>query len=111
MLSFNLCYIYKILKELGTLELGYIPPQYWIDLIIRPKYACRQCEDAVYQKPVPLSSNPKGLLAESLQAQIVVSKYTDHQPLHRQRRIMQRSGIELPVSTEVYRLYRTQDFK
>lgn len=80
-------------------KLGYIPPQYWIDLIIRPKYACRQCEDAVYQKPVPPSSNPKGLLAESLQAQIVVSKYADHQPLHRQRRIMQRSGIELPVST------------
>ena len=80
-------------------KLGYIPPQYWIELLIRPKYACRQCEDAVYQKPVPLSSNPKGLLAGSLQAQIVVSKYADHQPLHRQRRIMQRSGIELPVST------------
>lgn len=80
-------------------KLRYIPPQYWVDVIIRLKYACRDCEDAVYQKPMPLSSNPKGLFAESLQAQIAVSKYTDHQPLHRQRRIMLRSGIELPVST------------
>jgi transposase len=80
-------------------KLGYIPPEYWVDVIIRHKYACRACEDAVYQKPLPLTSNPKGLFAESLQAQIVVSKYTDHQPLHRQHRILQRSGIELPVST------------
>jgi len=94
--------LHKIGEDRGE-KLGYIPPEYWIELIIRPKYACRQCEDAVYQKPVPLSSNPKGLLAESLQAQIVVSKYADHLPLHRQRRIMQRSAIELPVSTLIGR--------
>jgi len=80
-------------------KLAYIPAQYWVNVIIRPKYACRDCEDAVYQKPVPLTSNPKGLFAASLQAQIVVSKYVDHQPLHRQHRIMSRSGIKLPVST------------
>lgn len=80
-------------------KLCYIPPQYWVDVLIRLKYGCRQCEDRVQQKPMPPSSNPKGLLAESLQAQIVVSKYADHQPLHRQRRIMHRSGIDLPVST------------
>lgn len=80
-------------------KLRYIPPQYWVDVIIRPKYACRSCEDAVYQKPVPLSANPKGQFGASLQAHIVVSKYTDHQPLHRQHRILERSGIDLPVST------------
>jgi transposase len=41
----------------------------------------------------------KGLPGPGLLAQVIVSKYTDHLPLHRQQRIFARHGVEIPRST------------
>jgi transposase len=41
----------------------------------------------------------KGLPGAGLLAQVIVSKYTDHLPLHRQESIFARHGMEIPRST------------
>jgi transposase len=41
----------------------------------------------------------KGLPGPGLLAQVIVSKYTDHLPLHRQERIFARHGVDIPRST------------
>ena len=65
---------------------------------IRPKYACRQCQ-TVTAEPLPAQVIDKGLAAPGLLAQVIISKYQDHQPLYRQETLYQRSGIALSRST------------
>jgi transposase len=47
----------------------------------------------------PSSPIEKGLAAPSLLSQLIVSKYLDHLPLHRQEGMLARFGIEYPRST------------
>jgi hypothetical protein len=47
----------------------------------------------------PLQPIEKGLAAPGLLSYIIVSKYSDHLPMHRLERILQRHGIEIARST------------
>lgn len=47
----------------------------------------------------PLSSIEKGLAAPGLLSYVMVSKYSDHLPLHRLERILARHGIQIARST------------
>jgi transposase len=70
-----------------TERLDYIPGRIVERRHIYPKYACSCCKDAVTAaQPVP---NPvaRCLVAPGLLAFVVVSKYSKHLPLHRQRDI------------------------
>jgi transposase len=51
---------------------------------------------AAPKPPVPIA---KGLPGPGLLAHLIVSKYTDHLPLHRLERIYERQGVFLPRST------------
>lgn len=83
-----------------TYQLEYIPAQTKVIETARPKYGCRSCETGVKQRPVPASPVPKSMATPSLLAFLIVSKYLDHQPLHRIQRMLERSGITLPRSTQ-----------
>ncbi|MGL5384262.1 MAG: transposase [Serratia sp. (in: enterobacteria)] len=48
---------------------------------------------------MPAQLIPKGLAETSIVVQVVVSKYCDYQPLHRQQHIFARADVELLVST------------
>lgn len=61
---------------------------------VRPKYACRACEQ-VFQAPAPDLPIEKGKPGAGLIASIVISKYADGLPLHRQSTILGREGIEI----------------
>jgi hypothetical protein len=62
------------------------------------KYACAKgC--AVVTAAKPMAPIDKGLPGPGLLAQVAVSKYGDHLPLHRQEEIFQRQGVELPRQT------------
>ena len=62
------------------------------------KYACAKgCTVVTAQKP--MAPIEKGLPGPGLLAQVVVSKYGDHLPLHRQKEIFQRQGVELSRQT------------
>lgn len=79
-------------------QLDLIPAQFFVRQHIRPKLACRQCE--TLESPVlPNQPIDKGVPAPGLLAQVVISKYADHCPLHRQQNIYARLGVELSRST------------
>src|SRR5882672_10848602 len=80
-------------------RLDIMPAQFRVLVTIRPKYACRTCEDGVVQAPAPARLIEGGLPTEATIAQVLVSKYADHLPLYRQAQIYARQGIDLDRST------------
>jgi transposase len=73
---------------------------------VRLTYACRACEQAAVESgpqivtaDQPLSPIEKGLAEPGLLAYVIVSKYSDHLPLHRLERILERHGIDIARST------------
>jgi transposase len=80
-------------------RLDIVPAQFRVLVTIRPKYACRTCEDGVVQAPAPARLIEGGLPTEATVAQVLVSKYADHLPLYRQAQIYARQGIDLDRST------------
>ena len=89
------------LKALGqdvTEELEYIPGQFVVNRIVRPRMACTDCE-AICQAPLPSRPIERGRPGPGLLAHVLVSKYGDHLPLYRQSQIFERNGIDLDRST------------
>ncbi len=82
-----------------TERLNIVPAQLQVIVTIRPKYACRSCEEGVTQAPAPAHLIEGGLPTEGMLAHVLVSKFADHLPLYRQSQIYARSGIELHRST------------
>ena len=81
-----------------TLE--YTPAKLTVIEHVRAKYACRKHGESTvrtaFAQPSPL---PKTNAGAGLLAQILVSTFADHLPLHRQERIFKRHGVDLPRST------------
>jgi transposase len=65
----------------------------------REKLACLPCEGEVIRAPVGDKIVANGKLGLRLVAQLMVEKYVDGLPLHRQRERLQRLGLDLSVST------------
>jgi transposase len=74
------------------------PIEFFVRRTIRPKYACRACETIVTAPTLP-SIIERGIAAPGLLAHVLISKYADHLPLTRQREMLGRSGVDLPVSS------------
>jgi len=60
--------------------------------------SCRCCE-SITQPPVPSLPINRGLAGPGLLAHVLVGKFCDHLPLHRQAEIFARNGIDLDRST------------
>ena len=88
----------KIGEEISE-QLEYQPPSLYVVEHVREKYACRDCEEGVTTADKPRQPIEKGLPGPGLLAQVIVSKYCDHIPLHRQEVIFRRHGVDLPRST------------
>ena len=80
-------------------QLDYIPASLFVNVHTRCKYACPNCHDYVIVAGKPPQPIEKGLPGPGLLAQVIVSKYADHLPLHRLERIFARQGAELARST------------
>jgi len=81
-----------------TEELDRIPGKLFVRQIIRPKYAKPNGEGVVIAN-LPPRPIDKGIAGPGLLAQIIIDKYTDHLPIHRQIQRFEREGIKLPAST------------
>jgi transposase len=79
-------------------QLDMIPAKFFVQRHIRPKLACRHCE-SLHSPGLPNQPIDKGLPAPGLLAQVLIAKYADHCPLHRQQGIYARMGVQLPRST------------
>jgi transposase len=66
---------------------------------IRTKLACNDCEGEIVRAPVGDKVVTGGRLGPRLVSELLVDKYSDGLPLHRQRERFARMGLELPVST------------
>jgi transposase len=82
--------------------LEHIPQKLFVRRIVRPRYACpRHAEEGVVQAAPPARFIPKGNVGEGLLAEVLLSKYVNHQPLSRQERNFRRLGVEISTSTMV----------
>ena len=89
------------LKRIGeevSERLEYVPASLVVIQEAGQKYACAKgCTVVTAEKPTaPIE---KGLPGPGLLAQVAVSKYGDHLPLHRQEEIFQRQGVDLSRQT------------
>ena len=80
-------------------QLERIPASYKVIRHVRPKFACAAGCDRVVEAPAPARPIEFGLPGPNLLAHVLVSKYSDHQPLYRQSEIYAREGIDLDRST------------
>ena len=80
-------------------QLDVVPARLRVLVTVRPKYACRACEEAIVQAPAPARIIQGGLPTDALVAHVAVAKYADHLPLYRQAQIFARQGIALDRST------------
>ena len=88
------------ISEERTEELRFQPAKFWVREYIRPKYACPRCEEGgVVIAAAPQRLIPKSLFGPDVLAHLLVSKYADHLPLHRQLKIFARHGVSLREST------------
>jgi transposase len=85
-------------------RLDYRPASLFVRELVRPTYACRRCESAGHDPrfatpALPAEVTPRGGVGPGLLAHIVVAKFVDHLPLHRQESILDREGWAIPRST------------
>lgn len=73
------------------------PARFFVRKHIYPTYACRSCVTLTVA-PVPAVIIDRDHPAPGLLAQVLVNKYADHLPLHRQAQIAMRSGVTLALS-------------
>lgn len=80
-------------------RLDVVPAQLRVLVTVRPRYACNRCEEGVHQQPAPGRVVTGGLPTEALLVQVLMAKYGDGIPLHRQCQILARQGIQLDRAT------------
>jgi transposase len=74
------------------------PSEFYVKRYIRPKYA-RKCEEGVAIAQLPNRVINKGIAGSSVLAMLIINKFVDHLPIHRQIAIFKRIGVELNYNT------------
>jgi transposase len=92
------------LRRMGediTEILDYIPAELYVKQYIRPKYAAPLSEggSTVLMAALPGRLLEKCMAGEGLLAQMIVDKYLDHLPIHRQLQRYLRMGVTIAQST------------
>jgi len=86
----------RLIGEDKSERYEYIPATMKVIEDVRLRYAC-DCTVKAAEKPAqPIEKSTAGA---SLLAQVVVSKFCDHQPLHRQEQMFARHGVEISRQT------------
>jgi transposase len=81
-----------------TEELEYKAPGFYVNQYIRKKYAKPDAEGILIAS-LPSRPIEKGIAGPGLLANIIIEKYVDHLPLHRQLQRFSRAGIHIPPAT------------
>ena len=93
--------LHKIGEERSE-RLEYVPADIYVKQTIRPKYLCPNCEgkeekDSPAVKMMPPAPHiiPRSIAGTSLLSHIMIQKFQDHIPFHRQETIFQRIGVAI----------------
>jgi len=90
-------------------QIKYIPATLRVLQHVRPKYACKPCQENVKIAKMPTLLLPKSLATPELVAYTIIAKFCDHIPLYRQEAIWQRLGIDLARSSACGWLMKTAE--
>uniref|UniRef100_UPI00260514C1 IS66 family transposase n=1 Tax=uncultured Chryseobacterium sp. TaxID=259322 RepID=UPI00260514C1 len=86
-----------------TEQLECIPAELYVKKYVRPKYLLpadkNELESKIIIADLPTQPIEKCMAGPGLLTQIIIEKYIDHLPLHRQMQRFNRAGIKLPYST------------
>jgi transposase len=88
-----------VIGEDKSERLDVLPVQFRVLVTKRPKLACRACAGVVVQAPAPPRLIQGGLPTEAMVAHVLVGRFADHQPLHRQAQMLARQGVPVDRST------------
>lgn len=80
-------------------QLEIIPAKIHVIEHIKKKYACKYCEETIKAAAMPQQPIPRSIASPGLLSHVLVSKYEDHLPLHRQEQMLRRIGVDIPRST------------
>jgi transposase len=89
---------FKVLGEDVSEQLELVPARLRVLRHRRVKLACTGC-DRIVQAPAPSRPIDRGIPGPGLLANVLVSKFCDHQPLYRQCARWEREGVDLSEST------------
>ena len=99
------------LTEIGqdvTELLAYRPASLYVKEIIRPRMVDKKDEDkGVLQAPIPARIVPKGMVDESLLAQIINEKIQFHTPIHRFSKKLKQAGVDFISENNLYNWFHT----
>ena len=97
-------------------ELEIIPAKAMVIVHVRPKYGPCSCEEfdeeegrAVVQAHAPAKIAPGSLFSNRTIAHMLVAKYADGVPFHRQEKVIARMGVEIERSVMARLAIRTAD--
>lgn len=86
----------RLICEESSERYEYIPASIKVIEDVRLKYAC-DCTVKTAEKPAqPIEKSTAGA---SMLAHVIVSKFADHQPLHRQEKMFERQGVRISRKT------------
>ena len=86
----------RLIAEETSEHYDYIPASVRVIQDVCLKYACDCTIRTATKPPQPIEKSTAGA---SLLAQVIVAKWADHQPLHRQEKMFERHGIEISRKT------------
>lgn len=86
----------RLIAEETSERYDYIPASVRVIEDVCLKYACNCTIRIATKPPQPIEKSTAGA---SLLAQVIVAKWADHQPLHRQEKMFERHGIEISRKT------------
>jgi transposase len=85
--------------EARSEQLEIIPARARVIVHVRPKYACRHCEDGIACAALPPQPIPKSIATPALLAWVVTGKFLDRMPLYHLEGVFARLGVDLSRTT------------
>ena len=86
----------RLIEEETSERYDFVPASLRVIQDVCLKYACDCTVKTATKPPQPIEKSTAGA---SLLAQVIVSKFADHQPLHRQEKMWERHGVEISRKT------------
>jgi len=86
----------RLIGEETSERYEYIPAKFVVIEDVCKKYACECTVKTATKPPQPIAKSAAGA---SLLAQVIVSKFADHLPVHRQGKMLRRLGVDIPDQT------------
>jgi transposase len=98
-----------IIARETTERLEIDPPRLWVRRDVQIKRACPTCRGQIVRAAKPYAAIERSIAGSSLLAHLATSKFEDHLPLYRLEKILRRSSVHLPRSTQSDLLRQTAD--